>query len=216
MKLKYDERIIGIYVITNIKNKKVYVGQSVNLYYRISKHFSELKRGAHICKEMQQDYNAGDKFSFEIIECEEEYLDALERIYIKAFNNKYNKDTGGKGCGAGLAEINRVLNTGRHASEETKRKMSESRKGKKKSKEEIIRTSKTKRDKKISKYSSELIRKIKSMLKDKVRQKTIAQIFNIPVSTVSAINNGKVGWWENASDLKDNPVAATNNVRPND
>lgn len=51
-----------VYSIRNITNGKIYVGQTANYYNRISTHLSALKAGRHQCKEMQSDYDKGDKF----------------------------------------------------------------------------------------------------------------------------------------------------------
>ncbi len=46
----------GIYKITNLKNNKVYIGQSENIYIRRRQHFTSLRSGRHFNKEMQKDY----------------------------------------------------------------------------------------------------------------------------------------------------------------
>lgn len=51
-----------VYSIRNITNGKIYVGQTTNYYHRISNHLSALKSSTHQCKEMQSDYDKGDKF----------------------------------------------------------------------------------------------------------------------------------------------------------
>ena len=64
------KRISGIYKITNIKNNKVYIGSSINMHERKLDHLSALKRGTHgnIC--LQRAYNKYgiDSFCFEVIE----------------------------------------------------------------------------------------------------------------------------------------------------
>ena len=47
----------GIYIIENKVNGKKYVGQSVNIGSRKSKHFGELKRGTHHNGYLQNAYN---------------------------------------------------------------------------------------------------------------------------------------------------------------
>ena len=55
----------GIYRITNLKNGKSYVGSSVDVNYRMSRHRHELKKGIHINKHLQSAWNKYGKFCFE-------------------------------------------------------------------------------------------------------------------------------------------------------
>ena len=48
----------GIYKITNLKNGKVYIGQSENIFIRRKQHMSALRYGSHNNKQMQKDYTA--------------------------------------------------------------------------------------------------------------------------------------------------------------
>ena len=97
--------IIGIYRITNLINKKVYIGQSTNVNKRIKEHFykAELESG--------QDYNSPlhrairkygeENFSTELLEeCSVESLDEREKYYISINNsivpNGYNISAGGQ------------------------------------------------------------------------------------------------------------------------
>jgi group I intron endonuclease len=55
----------GVYAIKNSKNKKVYVGSSVNMKKRINDHFRELKQDKHHSSKLQRAYNrAEDKSIF--------------------------------------------------------------------------------------------------------------------------------------------------------
>lgn len=116
--------VIGIYIIKNAANGKVYIGQSVDVEYRICNHFSCLKHNRHDNEHMQRSYNADpDAFSWELLcECKESELDEKEIQYIKDYNSTdpqhgYNRSYGGQ-------QYHR-------ATLETRRKMSESKKGKK-------------------------------------------------------------------------------------
>ena len=116
--------VIGIYIIKNAANGKVYIGQSVDVEYRICNHFSCLKHNRHDNEHMQRSYNADpDAFSWELLcECKESELDEREIQYIKDYNSTdpqygYNRSYGGQ-------QYHR-------ATSETRRKMSESKKGKK-------------------------------------------------------------------------------------
>lgn len=112
----------GIYKITNKNNGKVYIGQSVDISHRRSCHEYDLKNNRHKNIYLQRAYNIEpDAFSFEIIcYCNEEDLDELEMFYINKYNSAdshygYNLDKFARGTG--------------RKSEETKRKMSEVKKG---------------------------------------------------------------------------------------
>lgn len=112
----------GIYKITNKNNGKVYIGQSVDISHRRSCHEYDLKNNRHKNIYLQRAYNMEpDAFNFEIIcYCNEEDLDELEMFYINKYNSAdshygYNLDKSARGTG--------------RKSEETKRKMSEVKKG---------------------------------------------------------------------------------------
>lgn len=50
------EKLCGLYIITNLCNGKQYVGQSSNIYARWNHHKSNLKRGTHAWR-FVDDYN---------------------------------------------------------------------------------------------------------------------------------------------------------------
>lgn len=111
-------KICGIYKITSIVGK-IYIGQSINIMYRWEKYYQKLR-----CKQQIKLYNSLKKYgsenhTFEIIEeCQVELLDEKE-IYWGNFYNVLSDDG-----------LNLRLGSGRGAcSQETKDKMSNSRKG---------------------------------------------------------------------------------------
>lgn len=115
--------VIGIYIIRNAADEKVYIGQSVDVEYRICNHFSNLKWNRHDNEHMQRAYNKNpDAFSWELLcECTEEELDAKEIWFIAEYGcadprRGYNRSYGGQ--------------QEHRATIETRRKMSESKKGK--------------------------------------------------------------------------------------
>jgi group I intron endonuclease len=64
----------GIYKITNLKNGKVYIGQSDNLNERKKTHFYRLERNQHHNEHLQKSYNkhGENNFVFEVLEeCED-------------------------------------------------------------------------------------------------------------------------------------------------
>lgn len=57
----------GVYCIKNLRTGKMYIGQSFNITNRLSTHFQQLKLRKHRIKDLQDDYNCGDRFSYEIL-----------------------------------------------------------------------------------------------------------------------------------------------------
>lgn len=86
----------GIYCITNNINNKIYIGSSVNIYHRLKRHYSELKRGVHTNKYLQNSYlkYGFSNFSVSIIkETLVENLLILEQYYIDTLKPDYNITT---------------------------------------------------------------------------------------------------------------------------
>lgn len=122
----------GIYCIRNTADGKRYIGRTVDLHKREVTHFWALKNNRHNNNHMQRAYNKNpNALVFEPIElCEKDKLNEREIYWIAYYNTMddrfgYNQCEGGK------------TTTGYHFSEETKKKMSEKRKGVKYSKEVI-------------------------------------------------------------------------------
>ena len=97
------KKISGIYKITNIKNNKIYIGQSSDIFWRWTHHKSDLNNNRHHNRHLQNAWNkyGKDNFVFSIIEqCPEDNLDEKESYWINYFdsyNNGYNLDYGGQG-----------------------------------------------------------------------------------------------------------------------
>jgi group I intron endonuclease len=95
--------MIGIYKITNMVNRKVYIGQSTNIKRRWKDH----KKDAFWENNPEYEYPLYramrkygiDSFSFEVIEeCSKEELNEKEKLYIAqydSYKNGYNQTEGG-------------------------------------------------------------------------------------------------------------------------
>jgi len=80
----------GIYKIINNVNNKLYIGSSINIKSRFSKHKSLLKNNKHDNDYLQNSFNkyGMDNFSFEIIEfCEISELIEKENYYINFYKS---------------------------------------------------------------------------------------------------------------------------------
>lgn len=138
--------MIGIYAIVNKLNNKVYVGQSINIRSRLTKHKWELNKNIHHNPHLQYAWNKYGEDCFDFItlcETTEEKLDEMEQYYIFAFDAcdeefGYNKSYGGKSpkvtndvkqrMSVAHSGVNNPM-YGKHHSDETKRKISEANKG---------------------------------------------------------------------------------------
>lgn len=81
-----DERrnnMIGIYEIYSTVTKKCYIGSSIQVEKRWTKHRSDLRTGQHHCKPLQAEYNELIPFIYRMIEtCTTEELEEKEAFYI--------------------------------------------------------------------------------------------------------------------------------------
>lgn len=101
---------IGIYKIENLINKKIYVGQSIDIEERWKKHISA--NDNFVIHKALHKYGK-ENFSFQIIEeCPLEKLDERERYWINFYNsllpNGYNMIPGGSN-GMGFSKGRPVL-----------------------------------------------------------------------------------------------------------
>lgn len=146
----------GVYKITNIVNEKVYIGSSINLAQRKQRHFNELRQGIHCNKHLQLSFSkyGEDNFLFEILEyCLVEECIAREQHYLNIYSPSSID---------GLYNICLVAGSilGVKLSEETKKKISLSNKGKSKSESHRISLSKAKIGRK-NPHSAETIENMK-------------------------------------------------------
>lgn len=128
------DKISGIYYIKNIINNKLYIGQSIDVYTRLSRHRTDLRSGRD-SKHLQRAYDkyGEDNFEFTMfMECSVEDLDFWEKHYIAEWNTQdenfgYNLDGGGSKSRLMSEETKALMSQaqkGRIVSEETKKKLS--------------------------------------------------------------------------------------------
>jgi group I intron endonuclease len=141
LKYDYNENIAGvIYKITNITNNKVYIGQTIRGFLvRYLEHKNAIRRGKNRDYPIYESFikYGFENFKFEIIDHAEsiEELNNKEVNYISLYNsmvNGYNLNEGG---------YNSI------PTDETRLKMSKSRKGKKRTDEQKKRMSDSKKGK---------------------------------------------------------------------
>jgi group I intron endonuclease len=128
----------GIYVISNKVNSKMYIGKSSDLYNRLSVHRKDLNLNKHYNDHLQNAWNkyGENNFDFSVLELiNEEFIDSKEIFYIEFYktNNPqygYNKTIGGEGA------------TGYKHTEEMKKQIGDSCRGKKWSQETKDRVNK--------------------------------------------------------------------------
>lgn len=135
------EKICGIYCISN--SKYFYIGQSVDIYRRWNRHRWELKNNKHKNQIMQNVYNLyteTDPFEYTIIkETIITELNKTEKEFIIEYHYKFPSKrcmniADPERCYTSNPETRKKISmtmTGKSLSEETKAKMSESRKGQK-------------------------------------------------------------------------------------
>ena len=96
----------GIYIIENLINKKVYIGQSVDINTRWYGHIHSLEKGEHSNEHLQNSWNkyGSEAFVFSVLEeCEEDKLTEREQYWIDYYgginsSNTYNnREAGNKG-----------------------------------------------------------------------------------------------------------------------
>lgn len=95
--------VSGIYVITNTKNGKVYIGKARDIHERYKEHKKKLCGNGHHNRHLQNAWNKyGEKsFKFQVLEyCSVEQLDEREKHFIAIYKPRgliYNLTDGGEG-----------------------------------------------------------------------------------------------------------------------
>lgn len=113
-----NNKLTGIYKITNMVNEKVYIGSSINFNKRHNEHFNMLKNKTHHSSKLQNAFNKYglNNFKFEILElCDKDMLLEREQFWL----NELNAYKEGYNCSIDV--VRPML--GKTHSEETKQKM---------------------------------------------------------------------------------------------
>lgn len=131
----------GIYQIRNVVNNKVYIGQAINVFRRLSEHCDDLIQNKHFNRHLQRSFNKykSENFEYSIIcSVPVDQLNLAEKAAIYMFTSTnplfgFNKTFGGEG-GSPTEEIKKKMSIarsgenhplfGKHHSEETKMKIS--------------------------------------------------------------------------------------------
>jgi group I intron endonuclease len=80
----------GVYKITNTLTGKCYIGATRNVESRFSSHISQLNRGKHCCKPLQEEWSIYGREAFDFCvlqELEKEELYVTEKYYIKEYSS---------------------------------------------------------------------------------------------------------------------------------
>ncbi|MED3562286.1 GIY-YIG nuclease family protein [Bacillus xiapuensis] len=151
----------GIYKIINITNNLIYIGSATNLRIRQRTHFYELKRNIHKNSYLQNAWNkyGEENFKFEVIELVDDKEKLLEREQY--WINKYESYIRSKGYNL-TPTAGSML--GYKMSDEAKKKISNSKKGTKMSKEFRLKRSEYRKG---EKHSEETKKKIGNSNKGK-------------------------------------------------
>ncbi len=201
--------MVGIYKITNLINKKVYIGQSTDIEHR----FNDYKRLR--CKGQTKLYASLKKHGienhkFEIItECDLEQLNNLERYYQDLYNVSDRK------CGLNLKLTKSTDRSGKHSeesiqkmsekaknrSDETRKKMSEAHKGRKHSEDSKIKMSKSQKGKIVSSETRLKISEAHKKLNQSGYVNPLAKMV-IDLETGFIYNSAKEAWDHNRDYIK--------------
>lgn len=186
-------KIVGIYKITNISDKKIYIGQTVNYRKRKTSHLNSLKNGNHHNEHLQRAFDKYGESAFEIElikECTTEELDEMEKHYIKELDacnhdKGYNMMYGGQAYRNFTKEVRQKMSIARKGmkfSDEHREKISLAQKGKAISQTSINKANATK--KKLRIHCGE--KNPNALISDNVAENVIIDLLDaVPVKNIS-------------------------------
>jgi len=128
----------GIYEILNGETGTWYRGQSIDIEKRLSQHRKSLQNGTHYNAHLQRSWDkwGEEVFSFHVLEeCDESQLNEREEYWVGEWYNdpsiSFNKKAGGDAAGFSEETKRKIsqIKKGKKFSEEHKRKLSETKKG---------------------------------------------------------------------------------------
>lgn len=95
MRVNWKHKIAGVYCIRNNVNKKVYIGQSINIAKRIHSHKYSLNSKISHCTKLQRAWNKykGENFDYFVLEEVDKNIDSLIKTLDKRevyWQNQYN------------------------------------------------------------------------------------------------------------------------------
>lgn len=205
----------GIYGIQNINTGETYVGQTTNNFGdRWDSHKALLRANKHYNKNLQEAWNACGELAFDFLvldECSIEEIDNREQYFVAQYASQglaYNITAGGAGTtfsGKHLPDDvkkkigakNKVHATGKKASDETKKKMSDSHKGvlhgpmSAEQKELLRKSHQEYYEKNPQKLTIENVKEIRRLHSEGQSYASIARQFNVSATCVSDICNYK-------------------------
>ena len=228
-----SELTTGIYEIRNTTNDKRYVGSAVNFAARWTKHLSQLRRGVHHSRRLQNAWNLHGEPAFEfrrLVVCGRAMLLTYEQAAMDAFSPEYNIRIKAESClgvkrtpefcaalslrkkGQTHSEATKRMISekikaigGRPHTEESRRKMSESQKGKKSPHLTRLAASKVgvprpahvraKLSQKNAKLTEHQVREIRRRYAAGALQKHLSEEYEIRQSCVSEIVRGVAYAW---------------------
>lgn len=205
----------GIYEIRNMNTNCVYIGQTRKPFKkRFFYHRWQLKTNQHENPYLQASFNkhGEDAFRFsvrkivkDVSSLDESEIEEIEKA--RKAGKCYNILNGGGGRPGvplpeyrrkELGELNRKLNTGKKASDETKQKMSEARKGKPRNPETVEKMVKTKsqfflegKEENVAKITAKDAAEIKKALMNKCNWSDLAQKYGVSKSNINAIRSNR-------------------------
>lgn len=94
-------KIIGVYQIVHKSANMVYIGQSIDIFRRMSQHYGQLRRGTHRCPRLQNaytKYGLEDFTWFILEECSLDKMTNREQFWLDHTDDKYNTAPAADSC----------------------------------------------------------------------------------------------------------------------